>query len=70
MSRHSTLGSLSAIIFLVAGCGDDGPTVAADVPQVKITPEADLSRGRPKGMPKNITAGLKLDPVSGRPKQD
>lgn len=69
MFRSSTVGLLF-LIFLVPGCGESGPTVATDVPAVEITPAADLSKGRPKGMPKNITAGLKLDPVSGRPKQD
>jgi len=73
VSRFSILGSFLPCLFilgLVSGCGDDGPSVASDVPTAQITPAADLSKGRPKGMPKNISAGLKLDPTTGRPQQE
>lgn len=70
MSRISTIGAIFPFLVLAFGCGDGGPTVATDVPPATITPAADLSKGRPKGMPKNISAGLKLDPATGRPIQD
>jgi hypothetical protein len=57
------------ILFFIAGCGGGEPTVATDVPKVEITPAPDLSRGRPKGMPKTATTGLKVDPATGRPMQ-
>lgn len=73
MSKRATVGALLLTVLVlsfVSGCGESGPAVATDVPPVQIAPAPDLAKGRPKGMPKNITAGIKLDPVSGRPKQD
>jgi len=53
---------------LTAGCNQGEPQVASDVPKVEPAATPDLSSGKlPKGMPKNTTAGLKLDPASGRP---
>jgi len=70
VSRISTVGALFLVLISISGCGDSGPTIATDVPPAKITPAADLSKDRPKGMPKNVSAGLKIDPVSGRPMPD
>lgn len=49
------------------GCGPAEPRVDPNAPQVRAAATPDLKGARPKGMPKNTTAGLRLDAATGRP---
>src|SRR4051794_31773256 len=69
MARAVLMGSLLSFGCLVPGCSQSDPQVASDVPEFKpASPvSVDSSARRPKGMPKNTTAGLQIDPTTGRP---
>jgi len=67
MARVGLMGSLLSFGCLVSGCSQSEPQVASDVPEFKPAPSVDSSARRPKGMPKNTTAGLQIDPTTGRP---
>lgn len=49
------------------GCGPAEPRVDPNAPQVRAAATPDVTGARPKGMPKNTTAGLRLDAATGRP---
>jgi len=61
------MGAVLIFSGLVSGCSQSDPQVASDVPEFKPSASLDTSARRPKGMPKNTTAGLQIDPTSGRP---
>ena len=67
MPRVGLMGTLLILGGLVSGCSQSDPQVASDVPEFKPAPSVDSSARRPKGMPKNTTAGLQIDPTTGRP---
>jgi len=69
--RLLVAGATFSLACLLSGCGASEPQVATDVPEVKIAEAPDYTKGKsPKGMPKNTTAGMKLDPATGRPKPE
>jgi len=64
-------GVILPVVVALSGCGGGEPQVDSNVPQVKAAATPDIAAGKlPKGMPKNTTANLKVDPGTGRPIQD
>jgi len=67
MARVGFIGTTLFLSSQISGCSQSEPQVASDVPAFKPSPAPDATARRPKGMPKNTTAGLQIDPTSGRP---
>jgi hypothetical protein len=67
VSAFLAAGALLVCGCFLSGCTQENVSVAADVPQIKPAPPADLSgKNRPKGMPKNIPTNFNVDPQTGR----
>jgi hypothetical protein len=49
------------------GCGSSEPQVATDVPRFDPKPDPTPSGKPVKGMPKQTSAGMQIDPATGRP---